>query len=156
MAAANPVLHFGHSHAHLGQLMRELATLLSEDAQAISSEARDELPALASELRDELLEHFANEEEGLFPFIRRHFPEKREAVDRLQASHDVICGALVRFSFLAERSPEIPNDARLAYERFEAAYGNHSRDEAELLDEFAQVLTLEQQAELETLVHELG
>ena len=156
MAAANPVLHFGHAHAHLGQLTRELAALLREDVESIGSEARDELPALASELRDELLEHFANEEEGLFPFIRRYFPEKRDAVDRLQASHDIICGALVRFSFLAERSPEISNDARLAYQRFEAAYGNHSRDEAELLDEFAQVVTPAQQAELETLLSELG
>jgi len=148
-----PLQGFAHSHAHLGQLTRELAALLGGNG---GSGVEDRLPALASELRHELLEHFANEEEGLFPFIRRYFPEQGDAVDRLHAAHDLICGTLVRFSFLAEREGELTNDARLAFQRFEAAYGNHSRDEAALLDEVAQLLTPAQQRELEEFLYELG
>jgi iron-sulfur cluster repair protein YtfE (RIC family) len=155
MATASPLQGFGHSHAHLGQLTRELAALLAANGSA-GPEAHDKLSALASELRHELLEHFANEEEGLFPFIRQHFTRQADAVDRLHAAHDIICGTLVRFSFLAERDVELSNDARLAFERFETAYGNHSRDEAELLDEVARMLTPEQQRELEALLHGLG
>jgi iron-sulfur cluster repair protein YtfE (RIC family) len=137
-------------------LTAELAEMLRQSVLAARSEAREGLSALASELRDELLGHFADEEEGLFPFIREHVPKQREAVDRLQEAHDVICGALVRFSFLAERGGELSSEARLAYERFQAAYGAHSRDEADLLDELARVLTPEQQAELEMLLRGLG
>jgi len=156
MAPANPVRDFGHSHVHLGELTRELASLLGDEGGTISTEARQKLPAVASELRHELLEHFANEEEVLFPFISEHFPGQRDAVDRLHAAHDVICGTFVRFSFLAERGGELSSDARSAFERFEAAYGKHSRDEAELLDQVAQLLTPAQQAELEVLLSELG
>lgn len=154
MAPANPVRDFGHSHVHLGELTRELAALLG-DGGTIEADARQKLPALASELRHELLEHFANEEEGLFPFIRQHFPDQRNAVDRLQAAHDVICGALVRFSFLAERDGELVSDAHSAFERFESAYGNHSRDEAELLAKVAELLTSQQQADLDRLLSSL-
>jgi len=155
MSTASPLQGFGHSHAHLGQLTRELATLLGGNGSN-GPERREKLPALASELRHELLEHFANEEEGLFPFIRQNFPEQRDAVERLHAAHDIICGTLVRFSFLAERDGELSSDARLAFERFETAYGNHSRDEAALLDEVARLLTPAQQTELEALLHGLG
>lgn len=155
MATASPLQDFGHSHVLLGQLTRELAALLGGNGSA-GPEIREKLPALASELRHELLEHFANEEEGLFPFIRQHFPHQCAAVDRLHAAHDIICGTLVRFSFLAERAGELSSDARLAFERFESAYGNHSREEAELLDNVARLLTPEQQQELEKLLDGLG
>jgi len=156
MSTVSPLQGFGHSHTHLGELTRELARLLSDEGGTTDPSAHEKISALASELRHELLEHFANEEEGLFPLIRRHFAEQGRAVDQLQAAHDVICGTLVRFSFLAEREGELSSDARLAFERFEAAYGNHSRAEAELLDEFSRVLTPEQQKELEALLRELG
>ncbi|HET7542814.1 MAG TPA: hemerythrin domain-containing protein [Polyangiaceae bacterium] len=155
MSTDSPLQGFGHSHAHLGELTRELSRLLSDEGGADPS-AQQKIAALASELRHELLEHFANEEEGLFPLIRRHFPGQGRAVDQLQAAHDVICGTLVRFSFLAEREGELSSDARLAFARFEAAYGNHSRAEAELLDEFSRVLTPEQQTELEALLRDLS
>jgi len=155
MPTASPLQGFGHSHVHLGQLTREFAALIDRNGSA-GPETREKLPALASELRHELLEHFANEEEVLFPFIRQRFPTQCDAVDRLHAAHDIICGTLVRFSFLVERDGELSSDARLAFERFETAYGNHSRDEAELLDQVAQLLTPEQQTELETLLHGLG
>lgn len=156
MVAARPLRSFNHSHAHLGELTLELSDLLRADVRANNPDVREVLPALASELRDELLEHFANEEEGLFPFIREHVPTRREVVDRLQAAHDVICGALVRFSFLAEREGKLSKEADLAYERFQAAYSDHSRDEADLLDELSRTLTPNQQKELETLLRGLG
>lgn len=156
MHAVSPLQGFGHSHAHLGELTRELARLLHSEGTAIGPSAREKIRALASELRHELLEHFANEEEGLFPLIRRHFPERGKAVDQLQAAHDLICGTLVRFSFLAEREGELASDAHQAFERFEAAYGLHSRAEADLLEELGRVLTPEQQVELEATLSTLS
>jgi len=156
MNIVSPLQGFGHSHTHLGQLTRELAALLGDEASTADAATDEKIPALASELRHELLDHFANEEEGLFPLIRRHFPEQGRAVDQLQAAHDVICGTLVRFSFLAERGGKLSADARLAFARFETAYGKHSRDEAELLDEIARMLTPGQQTELEAALRGLG
>jgi iron-sulfur cluster repair protein YtfE (RIC family) len=156
MPATGPLRSFGHSHAHLGELSLELTELLQGDALANQPAAREELPALAAELKDELLEHFANEEEGLFPFVRDHVLELCDAVDHLQSAHDFICGALVRFSFLAEREGPLSPEARLAFERFQAAYSEHSRDEADLLDALTRILTPAKQAELETLLRALG
>ena len=156
MSTTGSVQRFGHSHAHLGELMLELAELLRDDVFAATPEARVALAQLAAELRDELLEHFANEEEGLFPFVRDQVLALRATVERLQAAHDTICGALVRFAFLAEREGEPSSEALLAYERFQVAYGAHAREESDLLDQLEQALTLKQQSELETLLRGLG
>ena len=52
---------------------------------------------------------------------------------RLEASHDAICGTVVRMAHLADHR----GDGQLLalYERFEASYARHSHDEAHLFDE---------------------
>jgi iron-sulfur cluster repair protein YtfE (RIC family) len=153
--ATAPLRAFGHSHAHVGELVLELAELLFSNARAQDLGDGETLCELAMDLREELLEHFANEEEGLFPFIRENVPSRSDAVERLEAAHDSICGALVRFSYFAARDGELPDEARAIFERFQSAYANHSREEADLLDELERVLTATQHAELALLLRGL-
>jgi iron-sulfur cluster repair protein YtfE (RIC family) len=82
---------------------------------------------------DELLHHFAREEEGLFPFVRTHVPAKADAVDRLVEGHDLICGAIVRLIHLVDAGGD-PSALAGHYERFETAYSRHSEAEAALFE----------------------
>jgi Hemerythrin HHE cation binding domain len=90
------------------------------------------------------------EEEGLFPFVRANLPAKAAGVDRLAVVHDTICGAVVRLTHAADTSPAGEDRAALAalYERFEAAYTLHSREEADLFAELASVLEARARADL--------
>jgi iron-sulfur cluster repair protein YtfE (RIC family) len=106
------------------------------------------LAGLSANLRDDLLEHFANEQEGLFPFVRKYVPAEMGAVDRLEAAHDAICGAIVRLAHLAARDQVVTREALVVYQRFESSYAAHSRDEAELFERLGRLLTPEHQREL--------
>jgi iron-sulfur cluster repair protein YtfE (RIC family) len=139
---------FEHSHARLAELALEIGTLLRGDALHVSKTARDTLAELSADLRDELLEHFANEEEALFPFIRKRIPTQSETIDRLAAAHDGICGAIVRFAHVVAAPQAAMGDARAAYERFETAYAAHSREEAEFFEKLAGTLNEGDRTEL--------
>jgi iron-sulfur cluster repair protein YtfE (RIC family) len=166
MAASvpDPVRQFEHAHATLTNLTFEVRELIHAEAQG-SSELdgvanRTRLVGLLGVLRDELLVHFANEEEGLFPFLRRHVPAKAGIVDRLESAHDTVCGSLVRLAHTAAQQPPARSAGRSAqlveiYERFEAAYAAHSREEAGLFDEIGSALDREQRAELAEILRGL-
>jgi iron-sulfur cluster repair protein YtfE (RIC family) len=154
MPLRDPVRHLEHSHARLTKLtfdVREM--ILSGPKHArFGAAAPTRLVALLEALRDELLEHFANEEEGLFPFLRRHVPDQADAVDRLEQAHDVVCGTLARLAHAAARDPAAPGEGAPTlidhFERFEAAYSAHSREEIALFDELGRRLDGELRAEL--------
>jgi iron-sulfur cluster repair protein YtfE (RIC family) len=157
MAENSPVRALEHSHTALSRLVVDVGRLVRSDAASeASGEALETLTARLEELRDELLEHFANEEEALFPFLRANVPNKIAAVDRLEAGHDAICGAIVRLDHLAARSRTLPSEAAAFYERFEHAYAAHSRDEAELFEELGRTLTDDQHRALAELLRGLG
>jgi iron-sulfur cluster repair protein YtfE (RIC family) len=147
---SNPVEAFGHTHEHLNDLVLEVGRLIRSTE---GGDRRDRLGAALERLRDELLEHFAREEEGLFPYIRAHLPSKAEAVDRLERAHDSVCGAIVRLAHLsgAEHAgvEGCPSDALAGlHERFERGYAQHARDEAALLDELEVLLDERHRTEL--------
>ena len=71
---ADPVRQLEHTHGHLNELAVDVERLLAEESPA--ADARAELISALELLRDELLTHFANEEEALFPFIRANVPAK--------------------------------------------------------------------------------
>jgi iron-sulfur cluster repair protein YtfE (RIC family) len=147
---ADPVHDLEHSHGHLTKAAVEIGRLVR------TGESRDELVDRLDVLREELLQHFAKEEEGLFPFLLATFPAKADAVLRLSAAHDSICGALVRLSHLVARDPEAATAALVAlYERFEEAYGKHSQDEATLLGDLGRTLSGPQRAQLAELLRGL-
>lgn len=147
-AIPQPIRSFEHSHAHLNELAREIGRLLRLDGIDRSEISRKALSRLTAELQEELLAHFANEEEGLFPFVRERLPAEATVVDRLAAGHDAICGAVVRLAHLASREQLPVRDAVALFERFEAKYGAHSREEAELFDRLERELTREERLEL--------
>ncbi len=125
--------------------------LEDETVASPSSDARAELVSALELLRDELLTHFANEEEALFPFIRASMPASAEAVDRLEGAHDTICGAVTRLLHLAGRDADGPALASL-HKRFESSYVEHSQSEAALFHELGKGLTALQRGELAVLL----
>jgi hypothetical protein len=88
---------------------------------------------------NELLHHFAREEEGLVPYIRENVLAKAHTVDRLVDGHDLICGAIVPLLQLVD-SEAAADLATLVghFERFEAAYARHSQAETALLRSWGQ------------------
>ena len=147
-AEQHSVAGFEHSHRRIN----ELVFRCREQMHAPSPAIREVLV----ELRDELLTHLAREEEGLFPFVREHVPDMRDAVDRLAIAHDNICGAVV---LLVRRAtaPDGTNQAALptALATFERAYALHEREEREVLQQLALRLDRREQAELSEIVRGL-
>jgi iron-sulfur cluster repair protein YtfE (RIC family) len=162
-AMSDPVRRFEHSHATLTKLALEIREIIRGEALDGLSPAgikiRKQLVTRLDLLREELLQHFANEEEGLFPFVRLHVTAKAGAVDRLADAHDAICGAIVRLGHLVERDPEAPKRDRAAlvshYERFETAYALHSQEEAALFEELGRTLDAGQREELTEILRGL-
>jgi hypothetical protein len=137
---SDPVRRFEHSHTALTRLVEEVARLVRARGNRRPQDRRllgDQLQLL----RDELLQHFAAEEEGLFPFLRSNLHAMSEVVDGLASAHDMICGAVVRMAHLADDESSAAGDELLGqFSRFELAYVEHSRREAALLEELARTL----------------
>lgn len=152
LQASNPVREFEHRHEKLSKLALEVGRLLRSIPG--SGEDARRLRTCLESLRDELVAHFAQEEEGLFPFVRANLPATAVQVDRLTLAHDAICGAVVRLAHAARASRPGEGGAVLVslYERFESAYGQHSREEAALFAELNTSLAPSQRAELVALL----
>ena len=139
-----------HDHATLTNAVEDLR------AQALSGKGDfpdERFLAKIVEVADELFEHFAREEEGLFPYILDVLPDQAEVIAQMQAAHDRICGAASRIAQLAER----PN-ADLAvslFRRFDAEYTGHAKREAEFLRSLAARLTSDQQETLAGILREI-
>lgn len=159
--ATDPVRQFEHSHASLTELVAEIGRLVRAKPMARRSTSRlpTQLVGRLGLLRDELLQHFADEEEGLFPFVRLNMPAKSAAVERLADAHDAICGTIVRLVHLAQhdRKGRGPSPSTLVshYERFENAYAEHARQEAALFEELGIALDEPNRAQLAELLRGL-
>jgi hypothetical protein len=140
-ASPYPARALEHSHERLNAFIREVGGLLRAEGSWQSVKARKALKTLSIELNQELLEHFANEEEGLFPFIREQVPAQSDTVARLEVAHDAICGALLRFAHLIPREHASMKDALAAYRRFQNAFAAHSLEEDELVEWLEHVLS---------------
>lgn len=147
MANDDPVLGLEHDHVSLSELVAELrgrvASLLA--APGRSGELHGELLEALSGLRDGLLDHFANEEEALFPMVLTHLPGFRVEVERLQGAHDGLCGAIARMTYLAQRGaeslPEVMPQLASLFSRFDTAYTAHAQEECALLRRVGQALS---------------
>jgi iron-sulfur cluster repair protein YtfE (RIC family) len=152
----DPLRAFEHSHEHLTRRALEASELLRAfPSGTTTEETRGRLRTCLEGLRDELLRHFAVEEEGLFPYIRAHVPAKAPIVERLALAHDAICGSVVRLAHAAATEGTAGAALSALYERFQAAYALHSREEADLLAELARILDAAQRSELAALLHGL-
>ena len=151
---------FAHSHDRLGALAVDLRrTVQATRADPKGFRAWGTLVEQLQGLRDELLLHFAKEEEGLFPFVRASVPAKADAVNRMERAHDAICGTVVRLAHLVSRPPldaaTVLPSLHALHERFELAYAEHAREETELFGDLAPRLDDRHRAELLELVRGL-
>ena len=149
---ADPVEVFEHSHDRLTRLAFEV----SKRVRSPSPDERPLLHACVQALCDGLMEHFAAEEEGLYPFVRAHVQSLAPIVDELEEGHTVLCGTLMRLSHLAHGKGAGEGAAlAAAFERFEAAYAQHSQGEAELLARLGRALDARRRKELGALLRGL-
>lgn len=159
-ADQHAVAEFEYSHRRINELVFHCRELTRTSPAGALRGARGlpsvSLRELLVALREELLTHLAREEEGLFPFVREHVPDMRDAVDRLAVAHDEICGSVVRLVHLAT-APESAKGSALpeALATFERNYALHEREEREVLRSLARRLDLRAQAELSELVRGL-
>lgn len=150
-----------HDHVHLSQLVFGVRDALVEGGRVdvVGPEFLTELVRKVEELRDDLLLHFAQEEEGLFPYVVEHVPDAKSEVDRLQAAHDMICGTVVRMAYAArnqDRSEtERVSTVAMLFERFLTAYQAHAPDEVVFLRDLSTRLSDAERLELAEIVRTL-
>jgi len=144
---------FEHTHGRLNVFVLDVATSLRAVGTEAAPETWQGIATRLEILRDALLLHFANEEEALFPFLRASVPSMTGPVERLEAAHDTICGAVVR-AHAAATAQHLPL-LRVLHERFEKSYTEHSRAEAELFEALGKTLDGRQRSELSRLLQGL-
>lgn len=125
----DPVLDLTHDHGEINRLVLDVASALRA-----SSAGPDALPIEIrfGELQDLVFNHFAREEEALFPFIAEAIPELAPEVDALLLAHDAICGLLARLVHMAA-TPAAATGLLPLFTRFETMYAAHSQAEAAFL-----------------------
>jgi len=154
----DPLERFEHDHVDLNRrvvALREALTGATNGRQSVLG------AALVRDLvtfTDDLFDHFAREEEGLFPFVLEHLPGLLPAVTALIQAHDRICGAASRLLALERRAAPVPESLALAsaiFARFESQYAEHSRYESEFLRSLGPQLDARQRDQLAELLRAL-
>lgn len=141
------------------QMTRQIAALHAEitalrDAGKPIDPAADDLIQALVALSEDLFEHFAREEEGLFPFVVERAPDLAPAVASLIEGHDRICGAASRLLSLRDRPPteRAVDLAASLFQRLVDVYVEHSGRELELLAALAPRLDARARAVLGGLI----
>jgi hemerythrin-like domain-containing protein len=137
MDGQDPLDRLEHDHAKLSQRVTALRNALAEARQgaADAADTAREFDRALPPLMHDLFEHFAREEEGLFPFIAKELPDLEPVVNALVQAHDRICGTGSRILALSSRGSgtEWLTRATAMFERFDADYAAHAVREAEFL-----------------------
>jgi iron-sulfur cluster repair protein YtfE (RIC family) len=126
-----------HDHTDLTRKIAALhaeVTALRDASRSPEPLAADLVEALVM-LTEDLFEHFAHEEEALFPYILERAPDLAPTVASLVEGHDRICGAASRLLALRDRAPTrgtIELAASLL-QRLVEVYGEHSALERDVL-----------------------
>jgi hemerythrin-like domain-containing protein len=153
-----PLSLLEHDHVHLSRQISALHAeieALQASGTPIEPMADDIVQALVS-LSEDLFEHFAHEEEGLFVVVTKVAPDLAPAVAALVDSHDRICGAATRLLALKDR-PATQGNIDLAaalFKRLHDVYAEHSGEELALLSKVAERIGPEGQVELAALLAE--
>ena len=138
MKKQDPLSELSHDHGHLGALVLGVqATLLRiERAELTFEEGVDELDDAVEALHGALLDHFAREEEGFFPFIESHVVALRPRVEALRVDHDAVCRRLDDLSRAVRQGVRdgVGFAACLStFEHFQELYAKHARAELAML-----------------------
>ena len=168
MATPDPIFRLEHDHAHLSRLVADLREALSviRAGRDETGERREEFASVLGGLAAELFEHFAREEEGLFPFLQERLPDMRPAIADIERAHDRICGAASRILALLDAAARKgPASTRLGeqdfalvaslFDRFDAEYTAHARNEADFLRTLAPRLDGRQREALAEILRQL-
>lgn len=150
---ADTILGLEHEHTAFSEAVANVKALIAEDRGP--AQRNLVLRVRLQSLCDELLVHFAREEESLFPYLLRHFPDATEAIETLLSGHEIVCGSLVRLTHMVDRGGVDPVMSAALFERFEKAYAAHAREEVALLRTFGERLNEDQRRELARLVEGL-
>lgn len=124
-----PLQELAHDHRELSGLLFALHEALARIERG-TSKLEDELHEMTDGIeafREALLEHFAREQEGAFPFVAMRLPAERTHVDELVAQHDRIAetlGNVVRDLHAAEIATWSE-----ALARFDSLYAEHTKSE---------------------------
>ena len=132
-------------HSLLSSQVVHVVTLIKslKDSGHIAASHFSEVLRQMEILRQQLLEHFAFEEEEAFPRLDDKYPTIRFKLEQLQAQHD---GVLVAFEALRSvlwadtKEPRVP-DPSASCDRFESEFELHAAAEAALLRELATMAT---------------
>jgi Hemerythrin HHE cation binding domain len=148
----DPVATLVHDHGAINRILLELGKEMEalRRGEEMNPDLADELHAL----RDLLFLHFAQEEEGLFPFVAEVLPALADQVGSMSAAHDGICGGLSRLIHMLETQADATTTLGI-FDRFENAYSEHARQEALLLAAVDQQMSAAQRAALAELVRGL-
>jgi hypothetical protein len=154
--ADDPVLRLERDHVHLGETLSELKGHIASAAGGTerAKEVYEELSEGLRRLRDDMLLHFAEEEEGVFPLLARDLPDVADRVLALATNHDAICRTILRMASLVDQGPDAISGSALGdlLVRLEAAYVAHADAEIALLRQVRGRLDGAQLAELLSLV----
>jgi len=136
----DPVDALAHDHGHLSALLVELRTTLTrvDKGDAAFEECVPELEHAAEVLRDAMIEHFAREEEALFPFVEERLPSLREKAASVRADHDPVCARSARLCGTFRRAANVGHDVSFVsaeLSRLEVVYATHSYAEIQFLEE---------------------
>ncbi len=153
MPANDPILALDHDHVELSKLVSELDGLIARARAGEAAAVHEDVAALLEGLREDLFLHFAQEEEGLFPYLGARLPDERGAIAAIETAHDAICGALSRMNHLASRGlADHVEPLAALFERFAAGYAAHAREERAFLRRVGARLDDAQRAEVTELV----
>lgn len=146
-----------HDHGQLSVLVLEVGGVLGkiERGELSFDVGADALHDAAAVLRDRLLEHFGREEEGVFPFLAAAAPALAPRVAALRADHDAICERVEELDVAATRAARDGvgfASCLSTFERFEAIYAAHAREEIALLREIDAALEPAAKEELRQLL----
>lgn len=156
LTPSDPIDELSHDHRHLSELVLEVRAMLDGGGPASESE-RAELADAVGRLRDELLVHFAREEEGLFPFVVERLSELRARVESLRGGHDSVCGAVSRLHYAIghDAARSAPGGWAETFARFEGFYASHAREEIALLRDVSARLDAASRTELKAILEGL-
>jgi iron-sulfur cluster repair protein YtfE (RIC family) len=140
----HPTGRLAHDHRELSGLLIAVHAALSR-VDLRQSKLADELHEIrdgVEAFREALLEHFAREQETLFPFVVSKVPDMRERCDGLVADHDRIAEmltTLVKDLATAEASGAL-SAWTSTLNAMETTYSAHTKSELAFFDAIAKRL----------------
>lgn len=139
-----PLQELAHDHRELNGLLVAVHEAIARIEKG-TSKLEDELHEMTDGLeafREELLEHFAREQEGAFPWLANRLPHERARVDELIAQHDHIAESLnsVIHDLGKPGQTATTSTWSQALARFESLYAEHSKTELAFFNDITAAL----------------